>query len=226
MNIMLFDCSTDRLYSGLARKDGVLFSQEREGSRHAELLLPALEHSVSQASLSLSDIDLIACTQGPGSFTGLRIGIAAAKGLSLALGKPWVPLPTLDCLAKSLSGDLGPYADPCPQRSPTVVPVLDARKKRLYAGIYRSGRRDSEYLDISIEELLRLVDADEEVSFLGQAAELFTDYSLERPGFRIETLSSERLLAAMALLARERLSAFGPAAEDEAPLYLREPEIG
>ncbi len=226
MNILLFDCSTDRLYAGLARGDGVLFSQDREGSRHAELLLPALEHILSQASVSMADIDLIACTQGPGSFTGLRIGIATAKGLSLAIGKPWVPLPTLDCLAKSLSGDLAPYTDPCPQRSSTVVPVLDARKKRLYAAVYRSGHRDTEYLDISIEELLRQVDADEEVSFLGQAAELFTDYSLERPGFRVEALSAPRLLAAMALLAQERLAATGPATEDEAPLYLREPEIG
>ena len=226
MNILVFDCSSDLLTVGLARKDGHLFSAAEKGFRHTELLLPSIGRCLEQAAVPVASVDLIACTGGPGSFTGLRIGMSTAKGLALALGKPWVSLPTLDCMALSIAGELKPYLGPAPDLGRTVVPVLDARKKRLYAAIYRHGRRESEYLDISIEGLLALVDTDEELCFVGQGADFFTDYTLERPGFGIEALEPERLVAAMALLALEQYSAQGPAAEDEAPLYIREPEIG
>lgn len=226
MNLLAFDCSSDLLTVGLARNDGRVFSFAEKGFRHTELLLPTIGRCLEQAALPAASLDLIACTKGPGSFTGLRIGMSTAKGLSLALGKPWTALPTLDCIAHSIAGNLEPYAASAPDGSGTVVPVLDARKKRLYAAIYRQGRRESEYLDISIQDLLALVNAEAELSFIGQAADLFTDYSLERPGFRIEALKPERLVAAMALLALEQYRSQGPAAEDESPLYIREPEIG
>ncbi|MDX9827923.1 MAG: tRNA (adenosine(37)-N6)-threonylcarbamoyltransferase complex dimerization subunit type 1 TsaB [Spirochaetia bacterium] len=226
MNILVFDCSSELLAVGLARKDGRLFSLAEKGFRHTELLLPCIGRCLEQAALPAASLDLIACTGGPGSFTGLRIGISTAKGLALALGKPWVSLPTLDCIAFSLTGALEPYSSASPDRSRTVVPVLDARKKRLYAAVYRQGRRESEYLDISIEGLLALVDADEELCFVGQGADFFTDYTLERSGFSIEALEPERLAAAMALLALKQYREQGPAVEDEAPLYIREPEIG
>jgi tRNA threonylcarbamoyladenosine biosynthesis protein TsaB len=226
MNILVFDCSSDLLTVGLARKDGSLFSLAEKGFRHTELLLPLIGRCLEQSAVPVDSVDLIACTGGPGSFTGLRIGISTAKGLSLALGKPWVSLPTLDCIAWSIAGNLEPYAHSTPERSETVVPVLDARKKRLYAAIYRRGRRESEYLDISIEDLLALVDADQELSFVGQGADFFIDYALERPGYRIEALAPDRLAAAMALLASKKYREQGAALEDEAPLYIREPEIG
>jgi tRNA threonylcarbamoyladenosine biosynthesis protein TsaB len=226
MNILAFDCSSDLLTVGLARKDGQVFSIAEKGFRHTELLLPCIGRCLEEAAVRTSSIDLIACTGGPGSFTGLRIGMSTAKGLSLALGKPWVSLPTLDCIAQGMAKDLEPSLGPAKAKSPTIVPVLDARKKRLYAAIYRHGLRESEYLDISIENLLALVDAEEELSFVGQAADLFTDYTLERPGFHIDSLEPKALVAAMALLALQRYTTQGPAAEDESPLYIREPEIG
>jgi len=226
MNILAFDCSSDLLTVGLARNDGCLFISAEKGFRHTELLLPSIGRCLEQAALPAASLDLIACTGGPGSFTGLRIGISTAKGLSLALGKPWVSLPTLDCIAFSLASDLRPYINRTAERSGTVIPVLDARKKRLYAAIYRQGIRESEYLDISIEDLLALVNADTEAIFVGQGADFFIDYVLERPGFSIETLEPDRLAAAMVLLATKQYRKQGAAAEDEAPLYIREPEIG
>ncbi|MDD3981589.1 MAG: tRNA (adenosine(37)-N6)-threonylcarbamoyltransferase complex dimerization subunit type 1 TsaB [Spirochaetales bacterium] len=226
MNILIFDCSSDLLTVGLARYDGRLFTQAEKGFRHTELLLPSIGRCLEQASLRAASLDLIACTGGPGSFTGLRIGMSTAKGLSLALGKPWVSLPSLDCIASSLTDDLRHYIGTAPGRHVTVVPVLDARKKRLYAAVYRQARRESGYLDISIQDLLALVDADEEVRFVGQGAEFFVDYALERPGFSTEALQPERLAAAMALLATKQYREHGSAAENEGPLYIREPEIG
>jgi tRNA threonylcarbamoyladenosine biosynthesis protein TsaB len=88
------------------------------------------------ASIKPGDLELAACMKGPGSFTGLRIGFSAAKGLSLALGIPLAAVPTLDCVAYNLS--VWPGA---------VLAVMDAKKGCFFAAFYRHGKRVSSYLD-------------------------------------------------------------------------------
>ncbi|MFA5853368.1 MAG: tRNA (adenosine(37)-N6)-threonylcarbamoyltransferase complex dimerization subunit type 1 TsaB [Spirochaetales bacterium] len=215
MNILVFDTSTDILAVGVAKDNGSMKLSAESGFRHSETLLPAIEGCLSESGLELKDIELIACTSGPGSFTGLRIGMSTAKGLSLALGIPWVGVPTLDCIA------FGHEKPGC-----MTVPVLDARKNRLYAALYRGGRRVSEYLDISIAQLLALLDGEEEALFIGPDAEIFADYALERPGFIIETDNPENKLRGLSTLAELHYKEKGGASDDEGPLYLREPEIG
>jgi tRNA threonylcarbamoyladenosine biosynthesis protein TsaB len=95
---------------------------------HAEVLLPALDKLFTVAGLTLGCVDLLACTIGPGSFTGLRIGISTIKGLALATGKPVVGVSTLETLAMN--------ALPSPH---LICPMLDARKNQVYAGLYRIG---------------------------------------------------------------------------------------
>lgn len=215
MNILVFDTSTDLLAAGAAKEGCGLRCRAESGFRHSETLLPTIEACLKDASLALEELDLIACAKGPGSFMGLRIGLATAKGLSLALGIPWVGVPTLDCMAYGRGGAEG-----------VVVPVLDARKNRLYAAIYRAGLRQGEYLDISIEGLLRAVGGEADVAFVGADADLLQDYALERPGFRVEGDDPELRMRGLAELARRQFAERGAAAEDEGPLYLREPEIG
>ncbi|MCE1196268.1 tRNA (adenosine(37)-N6)-threonylcarbamoyltransferase complex dimerization subunit type 1 TsaB [bacterium] len=215
MNILVFDTSTEALAVGAAREGGPLRFRAEGGFRHAETLLPTIEACLADASLALEELDLIACAKGPGSFMGLRIGMATAKGLSLALGIPWVGVPTLDMMAYGRGGADG-----------VVVPVLDARKNRLYAAIYRAGARQGEYLDISIEGLLRAVEGEAEVTFAGIDADLLQDYTLERPGFRVEGDDPGLRMRGLAELAERQFIEKGAAAEDEGPLYLREPEIG
>lgn len=215
MNILVFDTSTDMLAVGLAKNDGSMKLRAESGFRHSETLLPTIGRCLSESGLELKDIELIACTSGPGSFTGLRIGMSTAKGLSLALGIPWVGVPTLDCIA---------FGADVPGR--VTVPVLDARKNRVYAALYRDGRRLSEYLDISIAQLLALVDGEEEARFVGPDADLFAEYALERPGFIVEADDPERKLRGLSALAELRYGEMGGASDDEGPLYLREPEIG
>jgi len=98
------------------------------GKHHAETLLPALDHCLSLAGFLPSHLDLLACTVGPGSFTGLRIGASTVKGLSLALGKPIVGVSTLEVLA--MNGI---------PSSHKICPILDARHDQVYAGLYRGG---------------------------------------------------------------------------------------
>jgi len=108
-------------------RDGLLIAELRLNIRttHSERLLPGLDYVLRQSGLKLADMDLLAVSIGPGSFTGLRVGLSMAKGISFAIGKPLVPVPTLEAFAWNL-----PFS-PHP-----VVPLLDARKKELYGGMF------------------------------------------------------------------------------------------
>lgn len=92
---------------------------------HSQTLLPMLEEIVKTSGLELKEIDAIAIAAGPGSFTGLRIGSATAKGLGLALRKPIVPVSTVDALAYNMYGT-----------DSLVCPIMDARRNQVYTGIY------------------------------------------------------------------------------------------
>lgn len=95
------------------------------GRAHSERLIPTVDWVLTEAGLQLSDIDLLAVTIGPGSFTGVRIGVAAWKGLALGAHKPLVGVPTLDAMSRLASPVDG-----------TVCPLLDARMKEVYGAVY------------------------------------------------------------------------------------------
>ena len=93
---------------------------------HSKHLMPAIDHSLAMANLNASDLQGLAVTRGPGSFTGLRIGISTVKGLAVALNLPLVSVSTLDALAMQAAAP-----------GFLVCPVLDARKKEVYSATYR-----------------------------------------------------------------------------------------
>lgn len=92
---------------------------------HSQTLLPMLDEIAKMTEMDLNTIDAIAVAGGPGSFTGLRIGSATAKGLGLALGKPLVAVPTVDALAYNLWG-----------MEKVICPMMDARRSQVYTGLY------------------------------------------------------------------------------------------
>lgn len=100
---------------------------------HSQTLLPMLQEVARLIELDLSTIDAIAVACGPGSFTGLRIGSATAKGLGLALNKPLIAVPTLEGLAYQLYGT-----------DKLVCPIMDARRNQVYTGIYEFVRTEGE----------------------------------------------------------------------------------
>ena len=166
MNILAMDTSGDVLSLVLSSSRGKWGVEIDAGTRHSELLMEWIDKLFCSAGLEPGDLELVACMKGPGSFTGLRIGFAAAKGLSLALGIPMVAVPTLDCLSCGLSVWPG-----------LVLPVMDAKKNCFYAALYRGGSLLTEYMDADPETIIRTLEhhriPGETAAITGPGAELF-----------------------------------------------------
>ncbi len=126
MKILAID-SSGMVASVALAEDNVLRAEftVNDKKTHSQTLLPMLEELKESLGLELETVDAIAIAAGPGSFTGLRIGSATAKGLGLALNKPLVEVPTLEGLAYNLYGT-----------EKLVCPMMDARRSQVYTGIY------------------------------------------------------------------------------------------
>ena len=133
---------------------------------HSQTLLPMIEKVVDISGIELEQIDAIAIAAGPGSFTGLRIGSATAKGIGLALKKPVVSVPTLEGLAYRVSVFDG-----------IICPIMDARRNQVYTGIYKMDKGNlvclSEQKAVDIHEIMEELEKyDEKVIFLGDGVEV------------------------------------------------------
>lgn len=133
---------------------------------HSQTLLPMIEKVVDMSGIELEQIDAIAIAAGPGSFTGLRIGSATAKGIGLALKKPVVSVPTLEGLAYRVSVFEG-----------IICPIMDARRNQVYTGIYKMDKGNlvclSEQKAVDIHEIMEELEKyDEKVIFLGDGVEV------------------------------------------------------
>ena len=148
---------------------------------HSQTLLPMIDEVAKMVELDLSTIDAIAVAGGPGSFTGLRIGSATAKGLGLALEKPLIHIPTVDGLAYQVYG--------CED---IICPIMDARRSQVYTGLYTFSRKAGEkegskevapvfqvmrmQMAVSIDELLRRLNAyGRPVVFLGDGVPVYKE---------------------------------------------------
>lgn len=132
MKILAIDTST--MFGGVAVMESdrlIIETRLNVKSTHSERLMTEIAHCLKQSGLNVSDIDVFAVAIGPGSFTGLRIGLSTVKGFSYATGKPVVSVPTLEALAWNF-----PY---------TMYPactMLDARKKEVYAALFKYEDKD------------------------------------------------------------------------------------
>lgn len=141
---------------------------------HSQTLLPMLDEVAKMIELDLGTIDAIAVAGGPGSFTGLRIGSATAKGLGLALQKPLIHVPTVDALAYNLVG----HRD-------MVCPLMDARRNQAYTGLYAFVGNQMQVIHqqcaVAIEEIIEKVnEQNRPVVFLGDGVPVFTSFIEEQ----------------------------------------------
>ncbi|EGG90536.1 hypothetical protein HMPREF0491_02722 [Lachnospiraceae oral taxon 107 str. F0167] len=141
---------------------------------HSETLLPMLDEIIKMTGIDCSELSAIAVSGGPGSFTGLRIGAACAKGLGLALDLPLIHVPTLDAMALNI------YSSDA-----IIVPIMDARRNQVYTGIYKNDCnleiiKDS--MAVAIDELFEILkDLDnkekiKKIIFLGDGVPVFREY--------------------------------------------------
>jgi tRNA threonylcarbamoyladenosine biosynthesis protein TsaB len=137
---------------------------------HSERLLRAIEFALGEARCSIGDVDGWAISLGPGSFTGLRIGVSTVKGLAFATGKPVAGVSTLDVLASQVS-----------PTSYLICPILDARKGEVYTAFYRYGAenilgRRSDAQALRPEDLVKKIK--EQTIFLGDGVRTYGDFLL------------------------------------------------
>ncbi len=122
---------------------------------HSQTLLPMMDEVVRMAGISLDSVDAIVISGGPGSFTGLRIGAATAKGLGLALDKPIVNVPTVDALAYNLYG-----------LEQVICPIMDARRQQVYTGLYTF--EGDKFRVLCEEKAVGIADIVQEINAMGK----------------------------------------------------------
>ncbi|WP_313528128.1 tRNA (adenosine(37)-N6)-threonylcarbamoyltransferase complex dimerization subunit type 1 TsaB [Anaerotignum sp.] len=184
---------------------------------HSQTIMPMVAEVCEKSETKPRDVDYIACASGPGSFTGLRIGAATAKGLALALEKEIVPVPTLDALAYNVF-----------ETDKIICPIMDARRSQVYTAFYRwdNGklRRLTEMMAISIDEVIQMAEGyGQKVIFLGDGVPVHQERLSCYPDFIYApahcSLQRAASVAALAMvLVREGKAVAGNAFE---PIYLR-----
>ena len=210
MRVLAVETST--LAGGVALLDGdVLLGQYVLDVRvtHSERLMVAVDRLLGDAGFTAGSLSGLAVAVWPGSFTGLRVGLSAIKGLALALGIPVAAVPTLDAMAAAI-----------PWAALPVCPVLEARRAEVYASLYRHDgdglRREWEYLALPTDELAARLT--EPTLLIGDGAAGITSPHARRPAPPRRVPSP----ACVAVLGRERLIlGDSVGAAELAPLYLR-----
>jgi len=208
--VLTIDTATEVCGVGLLLGNGSWFEYTRKaGLNHAGVVLETVHCILSDAGVEASQIDLVVCSQGPGSFTGLRIGMATAKGFAAGARRPLVSVPTLDALAFGLEWTSRP-----------VLPVIDAKKNRVYTAVYKHGKRIRGPLDFDLHAADTLVEELGEVVITGPGATLVADRCKNKEMIAVDTrvYASNRAYAELGI---RRFKHSGSDEIDAGPVYLR-----
>ena len=213
MNILLFDTSTQILSIALKCDK---FYEERliDGNfSHSEDLLTEVTAILKRAKIKLADLDMLICTKGPGSFTGIRVGMVTMKGFASALSIPLVSVGTLEAIEESASLYKG-----------AILSVIDAKKKRFYQRLSFNGEVVVPDSDMSPEDIIESLKAYEEVLVTGPDAALFAEKitSIE-PSLKlvVDCAVPRNLSKAMLKLGLKKYQEVGADDIGEGPIYIR-----
>ena len=225
MKILSLECSA-KAASAAVTENGKLLAEffSNVGVTHSQTLLPMADSALKASNLELSDIDAFAISSGPGSFTGLRIGISAIKGMAIAEDKPAVGVSTLEAIAEAASGFSG-----------IVLPLMDARCNQFYCALFLSDgekiERIMEDSALSFEEILdraskKAEELNKKVLLIGDGADVFKKLLGESPDMLLADekikYQSARFVAKIA--ERELEKGGGVSSKELLPVYLRLPQ--
>lgn len=173
MKVLGIDTSTLASTCGIIEDEDFLgeISYKMDMS-HSENLIPMIDNLLENLKIDIEDIDLFAVSKGPGSFTGLRIGLATIKSFSHALDKPLVGVSTLEALAYNLMGNK------------IIIPMIDARRDRVYSGVYSS--QNGELVNLReeeiypIEEIIEIAKTYDDIVFTGTGTVVYKEFLEEK----------------------------------------------
>ena len=223
MNILMIDTSGPAC--GVAvMKDGQIVCelQLTSGKTHSQRVMPMVDQALSMCEMGIEEIDLFGAVVGPGSFTGVRIGVSSVKALAHAAGKPCIGVDALHALAANISGFDG-----------VICPILDARAQQVYGAMFECGMPPVRLMEDEAEKLTLFLDRVEATGrhalFVGDGAAAFENAIVERLGEKAHFAPAQHagLRAASACALAETY------AQDETllrdcvtllPLYLRAPQ--
>lgn len=222
MKILSIDSATAAATCAILEDDNVLseitFNYKKQ---HSLILMPIIDELLNNTGMCISDIDGFVASKGPGSFTGLRIGLATIKGLSQGTGKPFVTVSTLDSLAYNLA-----YTDGI------VCPILDALRENVYTALYTFDNcklnRISDYINISIDELIDMLKVKNcNISFVGDGVPKFREKLIAHLP-KISFAPAHLNLARASSLGELGLELLSKGTFDDlyasVPIYLRKPQ--
>ncbi len=224
MNCLAMDTATETLALCLRTQGETRTLLIQAGLKHSERLMPAVAGLLEQAKIDALDLDLVVCSTGPGSFTGIRIGLATAKGLAFAAASSSAPclligVSTLDALAHRYRLFSG-----------AVVAANPSLRRNHYAAVYREGNRQGAYLETSIPDLAASLEPFPDLLLTGgSAGALFHELGGSRCSTRMVVDASGQNADPVGLLdcgvvALERYKERGERPQEPAPLYLRKSE--
>lgn len=176
--VLAVDTATKRLNIAVKCDSKIYSKCINEGFAHSENIIPTIDYLLKEAGISLKDIELFICTRGPGSFTGLRIGMSTLKGFATALKTPLVSIPTLDVYSKNID-------------KKTVLPIIDARKRSFFTALYIDGSRESDYLDINPSEIMELTKEYPDVFLTGDDAKVLYDRLENTNNFTLDDIERD-----------------------------------
>ena len=221
MKILALDCSVGPASVAVIENGNILASSFINVKlTHSQTLLSMVENTLDFAKISLSDIDAFAINNGPGSFTGIRIGISAVKGLAAPTGKPCIEVSTLLCIANLFKN-----------QNCTVCAVMDARCNQVYNAIFKveNGKvtRLCEDRAVMINEVIAELDnITDNIIIAGDGAELFREYTKAKDNVIVANEPSKfQNAVGTAMVAEEKADSGQTVLANElSPFYLRLPQ--
>lgn len=221
MLVLSVDASSKCATCAIVNDEGVVSEYTLNNKReHSVLIMPMIEQLLKDSNLTIDDIDGFVVSKGPGSFTGLRIGMATIKGLSFGLNKPYISISTLDGLALSLSSFNG-----------IICPIMDALRDTVYTTFFKfkDGKLEKlmDYTSLSLEELKNsLNEKGENVIFTGDGVFKHKEFLLENINNCSFAPNHINVVRASAIgeLGLELLKTGVKDDDNSSPLYIKQPQ--
>lgn len=219
MKILALETSAKAVSAAVCENGKILCSGYQDtGLTHSRTLMPIVEHILKNTDLSMADLDAIAIAVGPGSFTGIRIGVSAAKGLAFAVDKPAIGVSTLAAMARNVA-----FADGL------VICAMDARRNQIYNALFEA--KDGQLTRLTEDRAIALAELAEEIkadprpkTIVGDGARLCFDF-LQNAGISCRMAPAHLIMqnAMSVALEAENLAAeeILTNAQDLQPVYLR-----